>query len=128
MNKSIALTLGVVALSISMTAPLVAQSGRSDRQLLIRLKSGKTVIYSLDEIESIQFSDASGTTPASGSSVRDRDTRQANPPSSSSSDQPIAPVTAKWFRVAIRSNYGHPNYTQLMDIRFYQAGSVKTNP
>lgn len=226
--------LGVTALSISMTSPLMAQSGKSDRQLLIHLKNGKTVTYSLDEIESIEFPDTPGTIPAEGSASRERSTLQAAPPSSFSSNQPIgpvrllagsssisgatgpanlfdgngstgwssrpdarfpheflvelsqpymigmlefdnatqeglypgvsarevtiiasngspsgpwvnvasvtlargvnhqrfpiAPVTAKWFRLAIRSNYGHPNYTQLMDIRFCQAGDLKRNP
>lgn len=31
----------------------------------------------------------------------------------------VGPVTARWLRVVVSSNYGHPNYTQLMDMRVY---------
>jgi hypothetical protein len=31
----------------------------------------------------------------------------------------VGPTTIRWLRILIQSNYGHPNYTQLMGIRFY---------
>ena len=236
MNKRFCRTISVANLLVLLTIPWATQASMQEKQLLIRLKNGKTVAYSLDEIESIQFSAAAETVAAIGSATRDRDTLQAKDssalrsaqdllvapvrllagsPSISGATGPaalfdgnsgtgwssrpdarfphefllelaqpavigtiefdnatqeglypgasardvtvfatnggpsgpwiniasvslargvnrqrftIAPVTAKWLRVAIRSNHGHPNYTQLMEVRFYQAGDGRRTP
>lgn len=39
----------------------------------------------------------------------------------------IPPVTVRWLRLLILSNYGHANYTQLMDVRFFPP-SDRTRP
>jgi hypothetical protein len=234
MKKRLSETLAVAGLVVSMTILLSAQTSNQDRLLIIQLKNGKTVTYTLEEIESIRFSDTAKTAAAKGIVISEREMSQGSSATASISSAPIgpirllagsqsnsgatgpaslfdgrsstgwssrpdarfphefvielpqpvmigtlefdngtqegvypgasardvtvlasngsqngpwinvatvtlarginqqrfsiAPVTARWIRLAVRSNYGHPNYTQLMEVRFYQAGDVRPAP